>query len=49
MPATTITVTPATGSGSRSRKIASQPIAPVATSRNTAFASAARMVEARKP
>ena len=43
MPATTITVVPATGAGSAKRRTASQAMAPMATSRMTALNRAARI------
>ncbi len=49
MAATTITVTPATGSGWMRRRIASQITAPMAISRNTALNRAARIEEPRIP
>ena len=49
MPATIITVTLATGSGLTSRRIASQAMAPTATSRSTALKSAATIEEPPRP
>ena len=47
--ATTITVSPTTGSGAAKRLIASQAIPPIATSRMIALNRAARTVEPRRP
>jgi hypothetical protein len=47
--ATQITVLLSTGTGACSRRIASQTIPPVATTSSIALASAARIVEPRRP
>ena len=49
IPATTITVVPATGAGSRKRCTASTMMPPVATSSTTALNRAARIEEPRRP
>ncbi len=49
MPATTMIVIPATGSGAFSRSTASQPSEPMATSSRTALTNAARILARFQP